>query len=298
MRRTFRILAAALLLVVTLSAAALAAPLSGGNTIYVIDGEDRSFTFDPIVMREGILLPEEVLLYLGLKVTVAEDSKGLTVERGAVRAELRLGQTQATVNGATLNLPPGPLRLIGKLFLPATLLEEFGFDIASEGSMLQIRDLAAGITLANPPAAYADLWEQRTLRASVPTDDARPYLDLEVTYLTPELVSSERFAASFRQRVECLSLLKTNTLLLVRAANRSSRSATLSPASLMLVDETTGQQYDVEQTLAHNGLIHEKMAAGAVKSSVLVYPKLPEGLESVLLFSDTKGAAVGRLSLK
>ncbi len=66
----------------------------------------------------------------------------------------------------------------------------------------------------------------------------------------------------------------------------------------MLVDPTTGQQYDVEQALEHNGLISAKMAAGAVKSSVLVYPPLPTGLESVLLFSDTKGAVVGELHLQ
>ncbi len=296
MRRTGTVLAAALFLVFALAAASLAAPLSGGNTIYIIDGEDRSFTFDPIVLKEGVLLPEEVLLNLG--VTVTADGKALTVTRGPVTAELRLGQTQAMVNGAALDLPPGPLRLVGKLFLPARLLEEFGFAVSSEGSLLQIRDLAAEVSFPDPPVSFADLWQRRTLKASVPTDDARPYIDLEVTYLTPDLIGSDLFTASFRQRVEYLSLLKTNTLLLVRAANRSSRSATLAPASLMLVDPTTGQQYDVEQALEHNGLISAKMAAGAVKSSVLVYPPLPAGLESVLLFSDTKGAVVGELHLQ
>lgn len=298
LRRLVITLLATLLLITAASTGAMGAPLSGGNTIYIINGEDIAFTFDPIVRADGVLIPDEVARWLGLTVTEAE--KSLTVTRGKVTAQLTLGQTWAVVDGRPMHLSPGPVRVIGKLFLPADLLKEFGLSVSLEGNLMEIRDLTAGLQF--PEGLSREDYEaqlmRRTVRGRVRSDEGRPYLDLEFLWLTPEMVASEQFRATFRQRVEYLSLLQSNSLALVTVVNRSNGTVTLTPGSLMLVDEASGDQFDVERTLDYQGLISEKVAPQARKASVLVYPKVPEGLDRLVLFSDTNQASLGTLHLK
>lgn len=37
-----------------------AAPLTGGTTVYVIGGEEVTFTYDPISRKDGLLVPADV----------------------------------------------------------------------------------------------------------------------------------------------------------------------------------------------------------------------------------------------
>ncbi len=278
------------------TAPARAAPLTGGNTIYLIDGRESTFAFDPITRKDGQLIPEEVFRTLGFAIAV-KDSE-ITVSRNGLSAVLALGSSHVLVGAEPMTISPGPVALNERLFLPLSLLPEFGFEVSSDNGFLQIRDLSLGLPEVQPldKAAWEARWERQTVRGLIRSDDRSVYVNAEVTWLTADLVSSARFPVTYRQRVEYLDLLKRSSLLLVKVTNQTGRSASVSPASLMLVDQT-GTQYDVVQTLAHRGLISQKIAAGAIKSSVLVYPGMPAGTTSLAVFAATNDGTLGTLSL-
>lgn len=302
MRRLGR---AVLLLVVSLLFASIfvgrlaAAGLSGGNTTYIIEGEDASFTFDPISRKDGTLLPVELFQALGLEVN--RDGKVVLISRGGItHADLTLGRTLAAVDGKPIILAPAPVSVVGRLFLPAAVLAELGYEVETDSGFVQVRDLAAGLAIPGDLTIeeYRLLEGRHSLTGTVRTDDGRPFLDLRVTYLTPEMVASPHLELSFRRRVEWLNLMQTSSLLLARVNNQSTRAATLSPQSLMLVDRFTQIQYDTLETQPYQGLINQKIAVGASKSSLLIYPLLPHDLQEVQVFADTNGTLFGVLTLK
>lgn len=275
-----------------------AAPLTGGNTVYVINGEETSFSFDPINFKDGLLLPADVVEALGLSVSLS--GKTITLTRQDLQAQLTLGATTGTIGQDRLTVSPAPLRLSGRLFLPASLLPEFGYEVSADGAYLQIRDLTRDIRLDGglDKAGYDSLRTRLSLTSYARSDDQRANVSLEVTFLTPEMVASAHFPASFKQRVQYLNLLQNHSLLLVTAANQSGRSATLNPAALLLVDTASGKQYDLQQTLDFRGLISAKIASGASKSSILVYPRVDPGVASLTVFVDTNPGSIGTLAIK
>lgn len=276
-----------------------AAGLSGGNTIYIIEGEDAAFTFDPITRKDGTLLPLELFEALGLEVNRA--GRTILVSRGgAAHADLTLGRTLAAVDGKPTSLAPAPVSVVGRLFLPASLLEELGYEVLTEGGYVQIRDLAAGLAMPGDLTIeeHRRLEERHSLSGTVRTDDGRPFLEIRITCLTPEMVASPYLELSFRRRVEWLNLMQTSTLALVKVTNQSTRAATLSPQSLMLVDRASQLQYDPVDTQPYRGMINQKIAVGAAKTSLLIYPLLPHDLQEVQVFADTNGALLGVLTLK
>lgn len=287
----------ALLLVLAVGSTS-AAPLTGGNTIYVINGEEATFTFDPITRKDGLLVPQDVYAALGL--AVAQNDRLVTVSRGALQASLTLGATIGSVDGRIIALPPAAIKLSGRLFLPARLLEEFGYEVAADGTYLQVRDLTRGIALTSSldKAGYDALRARRTVNSYVKTDDQKSNVGAEATFLTPEMVASTQFPATFRQRVQYLNLLQTNSLLLVRITNQTGRSATVKPESIMLVDTVSGKQYDVEQVLDYDGQIGQKIANGASKASILVYPRVAAEVATLAVFADTNPGTIGTLNLK
>lgn len=299
-RLPLRYLAAAVAVLVLLVPMAItsAAPLTGGNTVYVINGEETSFSFDPINFKDGLLVPADVLGALGL--AVSQNDRQVTVTRGNLQAQLALGTTTGRAGPDLITVSPAPIRLSGRLFLPASVLAEFGYEVSADGSYLQIRDLTQGISLAGglDKAGYDSLRSRLTVGAFAKTDDQKANVGVEVTFLTPDMVASGNFPASFRQRVQYLDLLQTHSLLLVTVANQTGRSATLNPAAIMLVDIASGKQYDVQQTLDYRGLISAKIANGATKASILVYPKVDAGVTSLAVFSDTNPGTIGTLTVK
>jgi hypothetical protein len=298
LRRWLVALAGTLLLLVAVSAVVTAAPLSGGTTLYIINGEDRTFTFDPIVQRDGLLLPEQVLEALQIRSEI--EGRSVILSRGEVRAEVTLGSAFGTVNGEVMYVPPGPLRVVGRLFVPAALVQEFGFEVQAEGGLVQIRDLALGVPAPAKlsPAEYEEQWRRLSLSGRVRSDEGQPYMEVEFTLLTPELVASEQFPATYRQKIEYLNLLQTYSLALITVTNRSLKAGTLSPGSLMLVDLASGQQYDPLELRSYRGRIDQRIATDARKSSVLLYPKLPAGPAKLRLFADTNEGPLGTISLE
>lgn len=280
--------------VTTLSAASL----SGGNTIYIIEGEDVSFTFDPIFRKDGTLLPVELFQALGLDVN--RSGKTILVGRGGLaQADLTLGRTLAAVDAKPTRLAPAPVSVVGRLFMPAAVLAELGYEVETDSGFVQVRDLAEGLVIPSDLTTeeYRRLEGRQSVSGTVRTDDGRPFLDLRLTYLNPEMVASPHLELSFRRRVEWLNLMQTNSLILARVTNQSTRAATLSPQSLILVDQS-GQQYDAQDTQPYQGLINQKVAVGATKSSLLIYPLLPHDLQEVQVFADTNGSLFGDLTLK
>ncbi len=286
------------LLLLTAVGSTAAAPLSGGNTVYVINGEETTFTFDPITRKDGTLLPMDVFAALGISVSQAD--KTVVVLKAGVQAHLTLGQSVGTIGKTAITVAPVPLKLSGRLFLPATVLEELGYEVMSESGYVQIRDLTQGINLNSDldRMGYDNLKYRLTANNYLEADDGKTNLGVETTFLTPELLASGHFPATFKERVQYLNLLQTHSLLMVRVVNHSGRGATLNPASLMLLDKTTLQQYDVEQTLDYRGLINAKIASGAGKTSILVYPKVDAATSSLYVFSDTSSATLGPITIK
>lgn len=300
MKRRFAIALLAVLLLSLAVGSTAAAPLLGGNTVYILNGEEVTFPFDPIQRKDGTLLPADVWQRLGVQ--VVQEGRTLTLKRDPVTATMALGVPVAQVNGQAVAAAPAPVLLSGRLFLPASLLAEFGFEVEADGTYLQIRDLTQGLL----PGRTLDANEWKALKdrlsfaANIRSDDGRSYVTAEFTYLTPDLVASPNFtpALSFRKRVELLNLLQTHTLVMVRVLNNTGRAVTLSPASLMLVDNATGVQYDYTGTEVDvQGLISSKIASGAQKVTVLAYPKVPEGAKRLTVFADTNSGVAGTFNL-
>jgi len=298
-RISYLLVAGLLVLAVVVSVANVqAAPLTGGNTTYVIEGEERTFTFDPINRKDGQLLPVEVIRSLGL--TLVENGKQVTVARGSTQIVLTLGKSDARINGELFTLTPAALRLNGRLFVPSMVLDELGFDVLTDSAYLQINDVgfALGLDDSMDYAAWAALRDARTLNGMVRSDDARAFVTAQFTYLTTELVASHHFESSFKERIRLLNLMKQHAIVLVRVANDTGRSVTLNPASLMLVDGSTMTQYDMTQNLSYSGNIKEKIAHGAAKSSLVVYPAPPETLTRITLFADTNSDNIGTFTIR
>lgn len=285
------------LLLVGTMVPAQAGPLSGGSTIYVIDGVERQFTFDPILRHDGQLVPVEVVQALGLAVTDGGDT--VTVARGDLQAALSPGRTAATLAGQTLSLAPALIRIGGRLFFPVALLAEMGYEITYDSNLLYIRDLVQGTPLEAPTAdgAWAGLKAQLTIKAAARSDDHLWSLPVEATLLTPDLVAGRLYDATYRQRAELLDLLRSNTLVEVKLTNPAGRPATLQPAALSLLDNLTGRQYDVIRSLDLQGLISQHIIPGATKRTVLVYPLLPAAARTVTLYCDTNPDRLGTFTI-
>lgn len=286
-----------LLLLLAITSAAAAAPLTGGNTLYLINGAETQFLFDPIQRKDGQLLSQEVFERLG--VSPSPVGPTITLQRAEAKVTLTLGETEAEVNGESFYFTPAPVRIGERLFLPLSLLPELGFTVAVDTGVVQIRDV--GRDLPVEPGWDLAEWTRRKQLATqmgvVRSDDQRGYLSLEVTHLTPELVASRHFPARFGQRALYLDQLKRGTAFLVRAANHSGRSVTLQPSSLMLVDGN-GRQYNLRQALEHQGLVSQTMAYGAVTSTVLLFERVPDRIDTVSLFAETNQSNFGSFRLR
>ena len=297
--RRLGLLFAALILLTALLAgpAATAAQLSGGTTIYIVDGREQRFVFDPIDRRDGQLLSEEI--FTGLGFTLSQNGETITLSRGEMQAVLTLGTPEAYIAGHLVHLTPVPVLIGDNLFLPVFLLPEFGYEVIADSGYMQIRDLARH--LPRNDGLTEEEWKQLkqllTLRAIVRASDASANLYADFTLLTPELVASQHFALTLRQRAEYLDLMRTSTLVLMRIGNGSGQAVSLRQDAVTLVDPHSGLQYDAREVRAHDGLTTQKIAGGALRSSLLVFPKVMPGSGSITLFSNTNPGNLGMLQV-
>jgi hypothetical protein len=276
---------------------ATAAPLTGGNFTYLVGGEEVTFTFDPVSRRDGLLLPLEVFQRFQISVE-GGTGRNPVLSRQGVRIQLSLGSTVAVVDGREKQMAPAPLRLNGRLFLPAGLLPEFGIDYVLDGTYLSLRDLADGVDLSSR-VAYDQEKARHNFTVNLRSDQPPTLMTGEFTLLNRDLVVSPSFHPSFGLRVRLLRLLETHTLIQVRLRNdvndadRVFRSLGWAPQSLFLVDDQRNQYDFTGEVIEVNGLVTTRIAPRAEKSSVLVFPKLQSDWQFIRVFYDPNSGEVG-----
>lgn len=280
------------LLVAVMVSPTAAAPLTGGNTTYLIGGEEVAITFDPVSRKDGLLLPVEV--FERFKITVQDSTtRTPTVRRGDVSVRVSLGSTAVAIGTATKTISPAPLRLNGRIFLAADLLKEFGIEYNQDGAYLTLRDLADALDVS-PASNFAAAKASQTFTAIIKSDTGSTMLDSEFTLLTPEIVSNVEFSKDFGLRVRLLRMLETNTLLLVRIRNEfSTRAVGWQAAGLYLVDDLRNQYDFTGQVVEVQGDVTTRFAPTAEKVSVMVYPKTAPGFQKVTVYFDPNAASIG-----
>lgn len=296
MRKLLALAASAALLVTVISVLpgdSTAANLTGGTYTYVVEGEEATFTVDPINRKDGLLLPAEVFPTFDITLEGAL-GRTVTLKKGEVTATVSLGTTFYQLNGKNDTLPTAPLRLNGRLFLPADLLKPFGVEYALDSTYVTMRDLSAG----QPALKGAGQTEWATMRQgkffSLSTRaDSNIYLEAEYTLLTPELISATYFDIAYATRVKLHQLQQTNTLVLVKLSNSTyMKSGGLATNGLYLVDSQRRQVELAQVMEIGQGLLNTKLAPGADRMGVLVYPKVTAA-GNLTLYYDSHNAGLG-----
>lgn len=275
--------------------ATLAANLSGGTYTYVFNGQEASVTFDPIKVKEKLLLPVEVFDRFGIAVAAGQ-GETVTLKKFAVQAQLTLGSPIYALNGTEENLEVAPLKLNGRLFLPADLLKQFGVDLTQDGTFLIMRDQTQGMGPVTelPAEEFEALKELRTVAAEVRAD-SNIVLNAEFTMLNEQLLQAANLDLSFGARARLHGLLRTNTLVLVKLSNTSFKSGALSTAGLYLVDSNRNQYEVVSAADIGKGALTVKLAPGADRVGVLVFPRIASGAGPLTLYYENNNSALGYL---
>lgn len=271
----------------------MSANLTGGSYTYLVQGEEVLFPFDPIVRKEGLLLPIEVFQQFGIKVDGAL-AREVTLTRGDLTVNLTLGSTSILVSGKKDTVPTPAVRVSGRLFLPADLMRQFGIELTTDGTYVVMRTYVDNLGPAEElsEAAYATLKAPRTVKGNLKADSGI-YLDAEFTLLNDELINTANLGLSYGMRAKLLSLLENNTLVLAKVSNTNFKSGALVTSGLYLVDSQR-IQYDNPTVLdMGRGLITAKVAPAADRIGILVYPKLGEEAGAVSLYYDANGATIG-----
>lgn len=272
--------------------ATTAANLTGGNYTYLIDGEEVTFTFDPVVTKEGLLLPIELFQKFGINVENA--GKTITLSKDTVSVQLTLGSATMTTGGMVKVATTAPLRLNGRLFVPADPLREFGIDFSQDGNYVILHNFTDYMP---DPKQMADgdwnmLKSNHTLTASIKADSGS-YIYTEFTLLTPDIVNAANLDISYGTRARLNGLLKTNTLVLTKLSNLSTKAGAFVNNSVALTDDQRNQ-YDLDSILdIGSGLLTNKVAPGATRMGVLVFPKALSTAATLSLYYDNNAQTLG-----
>lgn len=296
MRKMVALIAAGALLLalmVSLPGNSYAANLTGGTYTYVINGEEETFAFDPVNRKDGLLLPAEVFQRFGVTVEGAL-TRTISLKKADLVAELTLGSTTFALGGQPEAVATAPLRLNGRLFLPADLLRHFGVEFSLDGTFVVMRDYVDGQPTVNQlsDADFSNLKSGRTLSASTKTD-TNIYLTAEFTLLNEEMLAAANLDLSYGTRARLQGLVKTNTLVMVKLSNYAFKSGALVTSGVYLVDDKRNQ-YDLVSTADFGkGLITGKIAPGADRTGVLVFPKITGNAGTLTVYYDSNGGALG-----
>ncbi|HWI63707.1 MAG TPA: stalk domain-containing protein [Symbiobacteriaceae bacterium] len=283
-KRWSLILAVVLLLTAIAVPPAAAGVLTSASYTYLLKGRELELPVDLLTIQGAALMPEELVGALGL--TPAVDGDAVRLQRGPVTVELQLGSEVATVDGKARLLKAGPVRVAGRLFLPAEILPDLGFTLTVDGKFVLLTDY-----LTDEPAKTLSNLKPFTLETTV--RDGANLFGLKVTALTSDLLADPALGIPWGTQLRLRSLLQTRTLLLITVKNQSLRAITLDPAKLMLVGDG-GRQYDyLKQEIPIDGSVTGAIAPGAQRSSVLAYPKADGDWFD--LYLDGAQAVLGRL---
>ncbi|MGE5676151.1 MAG: stalk domain-containing protein [Mycobacterium leprae] len=279
-------------LVASFTGRSQAANLTGGQYTYVINGEESTFPFDPIIRKDGLLLPAEVFQRVGIQVA-GLTTKQITMTKDTVTEVVNVGTTAGTLNGVADNVATAPLRLNGRVFLPASVLADFGVDVTQDGTFVIIRNYTDGLQKATTlsDADWSNKSGAKSFTASLKAD-SNIYLSGTFTFLTPDLINTTNIGLNYGARARLLSLIQSNSLVLVHLSNTAFKSGALT-TGLYLVDGNRNE-YDLIQAFdAGQGLVTSKLAPGADRIGVLVFPKIQNLNTTLTLYYDANNGTVG-----
>ncbi|MDF2630808.1 MAG: hypothetical protein K0R39_4639 [Symbiobacteriaceae bacterium] len=270
-----------------------AANLTGGNYTYVINGEEVTFMFDPVVRKEGLLLPTEVFTQFGIKLE-GLNTRNITLSKDDFVTRLTLGANQALVGEQSKVILPAPLRLNGRVFLSAELLKEYGIDFAQDGTMLFMRPLVETMpeVVTWLPSQWDAFFTTRGFTANLKSD-AGVFFEGRLALVDTDMANSTNMTGSYGTRARLLSLMETHTLVMIKISNFTNRSGGLQTAGFYLVDDQR-RQYDMAQVVdIGQGLLNGKLAPASDRVGLIAFPKVPGTVKSLTLWYDANAAQVG-----
>lgn len=270
-----------------------AANLSSGSTSYVVNGQEETFTFDPIQRKNGTLVPLELFQRFGVEIDGATGNL-IKLTKGSTQINLTLGRTAALINGLPASVTVEPVRLSGRLFLPAELLREFGVEFSQESGYVFLREFVSGqpTVKVTDQAEYNSLKSSRTFNPSVKLDSGQ-FAQAQFTMLNKDLLQMDKLPVSMGARARLQGLIETNTLVLVNLQNYASKSGAFQTTGLYMIDNNRNQ-YDVQEVIdLGGGLLTGKLAPGADRMGVLVFPLLKPNPGIVKLYLDSNAGDIG-----
>ncbi|HYF95722.1 MAG TPA: stalk domain-containing protein [Symbiobacteriaceae bacterium] len=287
------IMALMLALVVVNPSDTAAANLTGGQYTYLIDGEEVTFTFDPVARQNGLLLPTEVFQKFNISIEGAT-SKNITLRRGPVSAIVAIGSTRYSLGAQTKVASAAPLRLNGRVFIPSDLLKEFGVDFSQDGNFVSLSNYTDRVF--DVKELSASEWHEATVyrkfSASIKADSG-VNLYGEFWLLNAEMITAGNLDMTYGMRARLLGMLESNTMVLVKLSNLSNKSGAMVTSGTWLIDDHRNQ-YDVLSIIdIGSGLVNSKLAPSADRYSVLVFSKIPPNTNNAILFYDNNGNTLG-----
>lgn len=270
-----------------------AANLTGGQYTYVLNGEEVTFPFDPVKLQAGLLLPVEVFQKFHIEVENPL-MRNVTLRRADVTATVTMGTPTFTLNGEPATVEAAPLRLNGRLFLPAGLLKFLGVEFTTEGTFVVLRDNGEGLPDLRQTSQvdYDRLRGSNSFTTSIRADSGI-FLSADVTMLNEDLLIASANGLDYGTRARLYTLLKTNTVILVTLSNDSGKAGGVVQNGFSLVDNQ-GNQYDLESIVDTGaGPITAKIAPSADRDGVLVFPRVSPKATSASLYYDPNGADLG-----
>lgn len=282
-----------MVLVVVVLLAAMAIPASAGiltssQYTYLLGGQEIDVPVDIYSMGGSFLVPEEFLSRFDVTVRLTGERVRLT--RGSAVIELHLGSRTATVDGKRRVTAIPTIRTGGRVMVPAELLSDLAVSMEVDGKLVMLTDATRTVVPGNT-GDYSLLFGNRTFTSYI--RDGSNMVEVQITVLAEDLLGHSSLPLSWGVRQRLLNLNEERTLLMVRMRNVSVKAMALDPTKLMLVDDQ-GRQYDyLKQEIAVDGLVSAPLAPSAIRTSVLVYPKVADGLFTV--YHDGTGS-LGRLN--
>lgn len=283
------------LLLLLAAKSAFAGVLTSESYSYLLGGQEFSLPVDILTQRGGYLVPSELLAKVSI--SPAREGEQITLRRGPVQIDLRLGEATARVDGRLRPLLNGPMLVADRLFIPAELLPDLAVALEVEGKFVLLTDFAADPSKAAAPTAadghplFQERWQEQTLKAAV--RDGSLVGQATLTILTPSLLADPALPLPWGTRMRLRSLAESRTLVMVTLQNQALRTMAFDPAKLKLIGEK-GAQYDfLDEEVAVDGAISAGVAPGAIRTSVLVFPKADD--PSVSLYHEGTDAVLGRL---
>lgn len=287
----YTILLAVLVAVAAAALPAQAGILTSSAYTYLLKGKELNPAVDILTVQGSPMVPQEILSAFGLSLQIQGDE--VLLERGPVTVTMRLGARTVWVNGKPRPLAAAPMTVSGRTFVPAEVLPDLGASLTVDGKFIHLTDYLSAGDASDQPAA-GGLLRAYTLESFI--RDGSTMANLTMTALTPELIRDPALGIPWGTRLRLMTMLENRTLVLVSMRNQSIKATALDPAKLMLVD-AKGRQYDyTREEVTVDGSVTAAVAPGALRVSVLVYPKVdaPE----FDLYYDGTGNVLGRLSAR